>query len=377
MFAGSIGSVKSVTIARITEILHYIVIVGYLTGSLMMVLNWNVEGIDLQSLGLTICNYATNVMLVLLLEQFNHSILNGIFAILLIAASIGFYLYAYRWVPSCLFLLITVSNVIREKRIVKILLVLYLAFVLLIAVTCLTGITVNGVVNHDYATGYSLGFMHPNSVGAFLFVLATVLRFSVLREFNVRNNVIFVIVCVVFAVISWVVAACRTASILLIVLAAVAFILGALKGRPRSVIFHILIFVPLICMVFSVGFTLYCMRHEIPDANLVRRFTFAASYLNQEGFHLVGKYFEPAEVIDNGYLLIILRDGILWGVTLVGYLTYAMYRAVKSDRADYIAILSIFAIYGLMESIFQNPLYNVLLVFILSVRPSVPVYDDE
>jgi len=377
MNSGSIGSVRSVTLARITEILQYIVIVGYLAGSLMMVLQWNVASIDLQNLGMTICNYATWAMMVLLLEQFNHSVRNGIFAILLIAASIGFYLYANRWIPSNTFLLITLSNVVREKRAVRILLVLYLAFVALIAVTCLTGFTINSVVNHEYATGYSLGFWHPNSVGAFLFVLATVLRFSVLKAFRARSNLIFLAVCVVFAAISWFVAACRTASILLLVFAGASLLLGVMKNRFRSVCFHILILVPAVCMAISVGLTIYAMRHTIPDVNLIRRFTFAASYVTQEGFHLVGNYFAPVDVIDNGYLLVILRDGILWGAVLLGYLTYMLYRAVKSDRADYVAVLCILAVYGLMESIFLNPLYNVLLVFILGVRPGLSLYDDE
>ena len=356
-------------VRKISRVLYYITVALYCLGYFITILNWNITHPGMGELGGKLLDIARVILLALLLEQFNVSLSRGLVSLLIITISVAYYFYSGGWGPIDLLLVFALSDNADEEGMKKMLLLLYLCFIIMFVWLGVSGDIKDVVKEFSYSRGRSLGFGYPNTLGAIVFTLVVLLRLTVLR----KNNWLFAVACAGAIAFSWFYAKSRTIVVLLAVYPIMDILLACCKKGKHSGIIRVFRFLPTILALFSVLMTLYIAQANPEwqnNWNSMLRFSFPAVYIREQGLSLLGgaKLGYDSLPIDNAYVFVILKHGIIWEIILVAYLTMMMQCLVRRNRVEYVVAFAMFLFQGVMESTMLIPLFNVIPIFALSIR---------
>lgn len=234
-----------------------------------------------------------------------------------------------------------------------------------VIVSSYIGITVDWIVNFSYATGHSMGFNHPNNLG--IVILSIIASWLYLYP-NIKFPLLFGIPTIA-GIMIWKIAAARTSAILLLVIPWIIFLFKSTKKFNFQNIlkweFLIVIFAFLISiyLMYKIG-----LRGSIN--NFESRFNMPYILYNQYGINLLGskiplvgshealQYKVQSIILDNAYLRVLLINGILTTLIIVGLYAMLINNAYKSKQYILLIIIVLFIIEGFMEQFFLYAEFN-------------------
>ncbi|WP_127848328.1 hypothetical protein [Lacticaseibacillus hulanensis] len=225
----------------------------------------------------------------------------------------------------------------------------------------------------------SLGFFHPNFLGAMLLALS--LEFVFIKWNNLKKiHTLFPIVCLLVANF---VADSRGAVVGLSILTIACFCKAwFIKLFDKSL--GRLLIICVIPMIFALSWLL--MIHfdfqnkwlVYLDHLLSLRLSFGNSAYLTFGQHLFGSEIGNTVqlgigqivngygtiVLDNAYMSLLMREGIIYALLYAAFFELVIFKSVQKKNWDLVLMLVIFAAYGFFEVSATNVLYN---VFFLSI----------
>lgn len=234
-----------------------------------------------------------------------------------------------------------------------------------VIVSSYIGITVDWIVNFSYATGHSMGFNHPNNLGV---VILSIIASWLYLYPNIKFPLLFGIPTIA-GIMIWKIAAARTSAILLLVIPWIIFLFKSTKKFNFQNIlkweFLIVIFAFLISiyLMYKIG-----LRGSIN--NFESRFNMPYILYNQYGINLLGskiplvgshealQYKVQSIILDNAYLRVLLINGILTTLIIVGLYAMLINNAYKSKQYILLIIIVFFIIEGFMEQFFLYAEFN-------------------
>ena len=256
------------------------------------------------------------------------------------------------------------ANGIRIKPLAWIVLVVSLG-VLLAAVPCaLAGIIDNVVVMRQGAERYSLGFVHPNTLGGYLWIAA--LAFSAIRFGKTPFPDLAVLAVVV--VLNLVVTDSRATVIAASAQVVFLFVFYFVKSeRARHVLSMVMLGGLTLAMLFSVYFMLFYGAdnpvHALIDGLLSTRFSLAHGYFEMAPLTLFGNSFEGYDaiawdngeplrfVVDNAFCHLILAYGLVPSLVFFWFFFAYCAKLVRLHRWDVMLFgLTVMGAYAFVET---------------------------
>ena len=246
---------------------------------------------------------------------------------------------------------------------------------------CGLGVLNNYIHITDFAEKQALGFSHPNIMSAY--VQAALLEWLYLRYKKMKwyewgaNIGIWLVI--------YKLAASRTTAYTYFIIY-LLFILARVTPKimyTKVVKYIFTCLMPVIAAVSFIGVSLYNKRNAVIvalDAFTSRRFSAWARLLQTYGVSLFGQEVEVigtrtakllgvrAMTLDNAYFYCVLRYGIIYFILLCALYIYIIYYAMCNRQIQTALVCVYYIVAGLGESIMMNPIYNIMLLCLLSVN---------
>ena len=248
----------------------------------------------------------------------------------------------------------------------------YFYFIMLFSVLLLYRIGIfSPMRNRETRTRYNLGFSHYNTLG--MVIVCIVMLWIFIRYEKVRWFDYFVWLAA--SVFVWEVPNSRTAALCIVLLTSGVFISKLFEPfRCRLVNLLALFSFPLMAIFSYLSSYLYTPDHHILsnlDELLSKRLFYGKSYLLKYPIPLLGQKIRrinpdaaakagiPPEILDNGYLRILLQLGILTFFVIMLIFIYIIYKALINKHYAVIIGLVVVSFYNIseyyMSSLFANP----------------------
>lgn len=209
-----------------------------------------------------------------------------------------------------------------------------------------------------------MGFDHPNSFGAALLTLCV----SLAPLFNVKGRLFLSLIGIAFSIAASEVADSRTAAICLILIALTLPIFDWMGSKKRgNNLGKVLLITMLVITVVSIAYMIFFDGSRPLDATLDKalsgRLRLGHVYYNDHMPGLLGYDFHDGTpyytngkeynfVVDNLYMHVFLRYGILAGLLLFGSLIALSIKMIQEKYCGIVLFgLGIFAIYGAAETL--------------------------
>lgn len=223
------------------------------------------------------------------------------------------------------------------------------------------GLARDVVVYGSNGLRHSMGFIHPNTFGRFLVVVAV--AFST-AHFKTRP-VIDLIVAALCAAIAYFITGSRTSVLLLLCLAALLVLFSLVKSAGAKKIVLSALFVITIILISSSFYFMLNYDYASPfqrslDSLLSGRLSLAHAYVNLGPLTLFGRdypeallYGLPASfTVDNAWCHLLLRAGIVpTALLLLGEVTL-LWRVVRAGRMDGFSLgLVLMMLYSVSETV--------------------------
>lgn len=277
---------------------------------------------------------------------------------------------------------IVAAKYLELDKFIKKVYIVQIIMILLVIGLFLTGYIEETIIYRDSVIRHSLGFSHPNMLGVRVFQLV------VCRSYLVRKNIRItdVIITLLAAYFVYRVPNSKTAYYSLIILSVfmTIHILSLMINSETVWMMNWCYVVALVVNFGSVALSVidvnkYSVLRTI-DRALSRRFSHCHSTLRFYGIsiwgqniqnivkrHMIGRYYHF--LLDNSYLSILLRYGIVVFLIFSGLYLTTMYYLIKNKQYMLVSIICMFAIYGIMENNFFSMSQNIFLITI-----SYPIY---
>ena len=262
-------------------------------------------------------------------------------------------------------LAIAASRDANMKTTLRIYLFVFLILLLVIPFTCSMGWT-GDIIKHKFGlTGHSWGFLNPNRYAFFMQMLV----FLVFLNLRIRKTWVFWVGSyVAAAVIGWMTLS-TTSVIVLLLFPPLYYCLKRWSYSP--ILFASF---PLFLTLLSVGLSWY-YGPSTGDSTFESRYSIPHLIYEHQGVSLFGqdcgfitwraalkKGVEPF-YINNMYLDLIIRHGVITALTVLVFYSHYIYRMGRMNNPQILAMTICLALSGLMQ---QFPLYialNFLLLY--------------
>lgn len=236
------------------------------------------------------------------------------------------------------------------------------------------------IMYRDGVTRYSLGFYHPNTVGIVFFILLS--EYFFFRNKNLKVIDFLVSTCITFVIFS--LTNSRTTLIVTMLL-----ILGMLFVRYFNFnrihrILKVCVCLPMLNFILSLAAV-----DVFPNNNIIYkinqllsgRIYFGRLFIDLYGIRLFGNDnveiigtkqvsesygTTKAMILDNSYLLALVKNGIIPLVFLLILYTILIWSVLKKREYYFLIILICFLVLGITESFMFNYHYNIFLLFIFT-----------
>lgn len=245
--------------------------------------------------------------------------------------------------------------------------IVHIVLFLLVMSLFATGIISQTIIMRGVKPRFSLGYVHPNSLGisvAFIFIL----DFARKRKIG-WIDYLLALLAVVFI---WLVPNSQSSAIMIMILIVMLLLYNFIEKRNTSfknIFLNICIFVSIAVNVCSI--ILMVSYGENPKLERLNqlfsgRLWYGHTAYQEFGISLFGRdIFSKLDwmILDNSYMLLIIRYGILAYVLFsLAYIISMLY--MKKIDGRFTIIMFAFAVYGCMESNFLSVGGNIFLLFI-------------
>ena len=260
------------------------------------------------------------------------------------------YLYLTGWA-------IAASRGSNYAIVLRIYLIAFLSILLAIPTFHYLGWTEDTVKHSMGLVGHSWGLYNPNRLGGFL-VYLLMLIFLIKQNLSSRQ---ILLICVSVALMVMLITMSVTATLLLLSFP----LLLQLNWRYKMDV-RWWMSLPIFCFALSLALAFYFGPSD-EGSTFVSRFSIPYQFYMQDGVNWLGQVLssyvnwedsfatgKPAQYINNMYLGVILRQGILACVITMGYLSLLCYRIGRNGSAMLKAIALCTLLYGILQS---YPLY--------------------
>ncbi len=262
------------------------------------------------------------------------------------------------------------SKNIDVKRVIKY--NLYFSIVLYITVIICSqiGIKQNVYVQIKRMTGqvadrYSLGFEHPNQLHMYFFFIVLMWLYIYYEKVTIRTIVIMQVINIALYKFS----VSRTGA-LSVIGVSVVYLIFRQRDFLNKKISQLMAFVFPLCTLASVvlakiytGNTIELIINKL----LQGRVSNSHYFMNKYGNHLFGKNFTSGSksmILDNSYVILWLKFGILFTVVLCILYYVAVKKMIKQSNRAAILCVTMFAFYGITEGFLSNIFMNFSLLFL-------------
>ena len=317
--------------------------------------------------------------------------LRSIFKIIVTAGIVflSSYLSGYQTLLIWLLYILAAQNIdLRKtaKEVMIITLVLFLLVVLLAELGFIESTTQSvssSSRSYLWSSGNTIllwGFEHHNYIGrcAFTFITCYIfLRFDKFKWFDL-------IPCVIVFYICYFVSKTRTAALLILAATLLVLFFKLLKFFGEKTNKNIVAFTVYFIMILSIAFSIFmCLTYnsgsafyEFFDDLLTTRFSSANSIFSNYGFSILGQdvtlvsTIEAKEqgitaiVLDNAYMHLLIRFGLLLSALVIGGYFYSAKIALREKNYGILIIIAIIFVCGIAETWFLSLSSNPFLLLV-------------
>lgn len=271
------------------------------------------------------------------------------------------------------FLFVIACKKIDVKKVIKFDIKLKSLLIIITIIFYKIGLAENIIMYRENGTiRNSLGFSHPNSLGAFLFAICLDIMYLKYK----KNKFTDYILLGISLAIAFFICDSRASQIGIILLLSLSLLLP--KFEKNKILKKIIILLPLIVFIISILSIIFYSKGNSLFISLnvlfSNRIKWAYQFLNYYSINLFGNYFQLygvflnsgnyIRVLDNAYINLLLRFGLVIFITVMYSTTKLLARSIKYNRYEVILVLTVILIYGLMESsIFRLPYNSLILLF--------------
>ena len=254
----------------------------------------------------------------------------------------------------------------------------------------LLGYTVDQVKTTVYGMKHSFGFVHPNTVAHFLFIILTILWYLYLYKKtsdsgqdtialsfrDAKGMFLTLFMFWGFMIPVAILVRCRTIMVLMLLFPFMQW--AAAKAGKYAV------GLPWACFAVSLLLSSRIeMLHRIPADSILwstgQRFIQSGIALNQYGLHLLGQRITTGSaqmvldgktvklyVLDNAYITYGLMHGLIWLIPVLFWLSYANREAFRQKDYALLGIACLMLLFAVMERRGLEASYNFLFLYPLA-----------
>ncbi len=344
------------------ELIYYIFGLWYITAFLS---GANIEGL----LGLDIeiiTSVAKTVILCGLVAQlffFQVYTRQEMFVIVAMSVLLAIVTYnsSYNYMATCWIFIFASKNLEMDRLVrityyLSIIMIVFVVFLFMIGSIHETVIIRNGIIRH------SLGFSHPNYLGMQLFHISACRYYMHYKKQRI-SDYLFAIMA---ALIAYYYPNTYTATISICVVTVFFFIYHVVGRNDRSLTLFsvIMVCISIFCNLLSIRLSVFPIGHReiiaMIDSILSQRFTQCHRTLEYYGVTLFGQRISTfislgsgryvRLFLDNGYMAILMRYGIIMYVVFSITLFFTMVYLTRRKQYCVVMVLACYSIYGLMEN---------------------------
>ena len=267
-----------------------------------------------------------------------------------------------------LILFIVASKNIDIKKFICYDIKIKIIFLLMNAFFIYVGIMKNTIFYRDEGIArYSLGLSSPNTLGAM--ILSICLELTYINN-NIKKIYIFLIVALLIIMFTCDSRSAEIGIILLMILLPIY----KRKIRLKKIIPYTVIFFTMLSFFLVYLYGIGEKNALVLDELLSTRLKCSYNFLNVYDIKLLGNYFEEVDVwlgyvnsLDNGYIYLMLNQGIIIYVIITILNIKLMKNTIKKEDNILVAILLVLYTYGLMERGVFFIVYNIFLLYIKDI----------
>ena len=252
----------------------------------------------------------------------------------------------------------------------------------LLFVTYFLGLTNSEVMYRDNGIArYSLGFQHPNLLGAYVLSICAEYIYLRYKKINFVDYIVLVVVTILLTIIT----DSRSAQIGMILLLIFTLIGKINNGKLLDMkgIKCGLTYLPIIMTVVSIGLAIWFETKDNFivgfDKILSTRINCMHDFLYHYGITVLGSeltnlgnFGKWLSTLDNSYLYVLMQNGIIVLLGLIVGLSKVNKDNLKNKNYNVVVILAMYAIYGFVETYFTLVKTNPFLLCL-----SFLIYENE
>ncbi len=278
-------------------------------------------------------------------------------------------------------LFVVAARYVNMDKIIKIYFIILLIMIPFVIIMCMMGSLPDYTMYRGGQIRHALGFEHPNRLGMRIFQLSAC--FCYVMKNSVHNIPKFIIMGIA-AYFVYKVPNSQTAFIGIFILMFMVMIGGIYDryGIDKKRLMNIVAIGAVVVNVFSVWLSFFDPAQNALllslDKFLSRRFYFGHKMYKYYGITLWGQKVSTLVkdkkyvgiyhqwYLDNAYLSILLRFGIVVYIVFSLLLAFAIFYYVKQENYTMVAILFTYSVYGIMTTGFYMMSHNIFLLTITS-----------
>lgn len=223
------------------------------------------------------------------------------------------------------------------------------------------------------ATGYGLGYIHPNDLAQAIFILCIIYLCIRRNKIDIKDKILFFLV----TVINYSITKSRTIFIISIFILFMLIINNFNLGNKMLIYSAIPIYIVAVLISLVIPY-LYnestgILRNIAFIANgiLSGRFSNASMLFQNFPVTLFGKIVNTDilqsiygyDVIDNGYVFLLFNYGIIGSLTILILYFYVIKKLIKRKEIVYLIMVLAFLLLGTMENVVRSVAVNFTMIF--------------
>jgi hypothetical protein len=272
---------------------------------------------------------------------------------------------------------VVVAKNIDFEIVIRLIYVIEILMTILVIYLWAAGYISEYTMYRGYTIRHSLGFSHPNQLGIRIFLI-TICRSYIRKD---KFNFFDWMIVIAASIFLYLVPNSQTSCLALIILAIIllAYKVFDLFGANANVLSDVCILVAVASNVCSIVFSIIDIRKysilKLIDSVMSTRFSQCYRTMKYFGVKTWGQdiqlFFTKKSTnqifhfwLDNAYVALLLRYGIVLFILFSFLYVYTMVTLKKKGQHYLVGFLSLYAIYGMMENNFFSISQNIFLLLL-------------
>ena len=323
----------------------------------------------------TVCNIIIPLLLLLVFILKNNKINKKVFLVILLLTILtitSMFITNGNAIWNIVLFLITSKNINLDK-LIKFDLIIKTIVIIIIFILYKNGLTDDIVIYRNSVRRYGLGFGHPNTFSVYLMSICLDLLYISFKTKYKRISYLIIIFSILF-----ISKYCDSRSAIFTLLLTLILSISISLIKNKKILMNITSKLPYLFMIASfVATILYKYKNYFPfieslNALLSNRILLMYQFYEEYSITLLGNRFidyhtqatSTASVLDNAYILLLTKFGIIISLIIVIALSKRIKKAYSEENIGLIVCLLSFSFFGLMENGMIVLFYNPFLLFI-------------